>query len=160
MAEDTIKTIVKLMNTLVQLPNMQSRLDESLSKLITVPQDVGQFGPNFTHFLTEIYQLFFKNDEHNNSSSEFVATKLSLTCDFIDGILQYIQSNLEQFKEAFTNSKTTQIPQVFYNILYWPLSVTMNRNEVNLFYCYRFTVDAIKHFFSHLNIIYLHTLAN
>ncbi|XP_055318970.1 telomere-associated protein RIF1 [Sitodiplosis mosellana] len=131
--DDTIKAIAKLMNTLIQLPSMQSRFNESLSKLMAVPQDANLVVPNFTHFLTEIHEQFFKNDNQAANTGEINANKLTISCEFIDGILQYIHTNSEQLKETLSNSKTTQIPQVFYNILYWPLSMALNRNEFDVY---------------------------
>lgn len=144
-SDETIKVIAKLMDTMAmstlnQLPIMQLRFNESLSKLMAIPQDAGVFLPNFAHFLSEIYEQFFKkDDETENDNNVYVnANRVSISYDFIDGILSYIETNSEQLKEMFSNSKTTQIPQAFYNILYWPLSMALNRIEVSfffLFYC-------------------------
>lgn len=139
-SDETIKAIAKLMDTmaistLTQLPNMQSRFNESLSKLMAVPQDASLFVPNFAHFLSEIYEQFFKKDDETeeNSNVDVNANRVSISYDFIDGILSYIETNSEQLKEMFADSKTPQIPQAFYNILYWPLSMALNRIEVSLF---------------------------
>lgn len=144
--EDTIKAIAKLMNSLIQLPTMQSRFNESLSKFMAVPEDVNLFEQNFTHFLTEIYDEFFKYDAQLNTTTEYNANKMEISCQFIDGILQYIQTHSDQLKEKFSNSKSTQIPQVFYNILYKPLSLALSRNEVSLllFIVFFFTLSLLN----------------
>lgn len=145
MADDRIKAIIKLMNTVKQLPSMQTYFNDTLSKVLTAPQDVNLFEQNFNHFLTEIYEGVFKNDDHANIST---ANNLSVIYDFIDGILQYIQTNSNQLKAALSNSKTSQIPKVFYNILYWPLSLALNRIEVSVFFFCN-TADQIKFKFFH-----------
>lgn len=123
--DDQIKTIIRLMNTLILLPSMQSRFSESLSKLLVVPQENNNIESNFAHFLNEIYDQFFKTDGKIDSVSEKYSNKLTISYEFVHCILQYIQINADKFKEM-------QIPQIFYNILYWPLSLPLNRNEVIL----------------------------
>lgn len=130
MGEDKVKTIVKFMNTMVQLPNMKSRLDESLAKLLETVSysDVKQFEKSFTFFLTEFYEKFIQSKDEQ--STGFHAKKLTITYEFIDCILQYIKNNADKVKEM--HSKNVQTLQVFYKILYWPLSLYLHRNEVSL----------------------------
>ncbi|XP_031630686.1 telomere-associated protein RIF1 [Contarinia nasturtii] len=126
LSEEKVKTIVKLMNTMVQLPNMKSRLDESLAKLLSVShQDDKEFEKNFTFFLTEFYEQFIQNEDEQ--SNGFHAKKLTITYEFIDCILQYIQCNAEKANEMY--AKNVHTLQVFYKILYWPLSLYLHRNE-------------------------------
>lgn len=124
LTEDMVKTIAQLMNTLILLPSMQSRFSQSLSKLLVTPQDTSDSERIFLHLLNEIYNQFFNNNEQIDRSSEKFVNKLTIGYEFVDCILQYIQINADTFK-------IKQIPQVFYKMLYWPLSLPLNRVEVN-----------------------------
>lgn len=123
LTDEMIKTIARLMNTLILLPSMQSRFSESLSLLLATPQDNSDYEHKFAHFLNGIYNQFFSNDEKIDRTSEKYANKLTIGYEFVECILQYIQTNADIFKK-----KT--IPQVFYKMLYWPLSLPLNRIEV------------------------------
>lgn len=125
--EDMIRTIIGLMKTLILLPSMQSRFSESLSKLLVVSHKVDNIESNFAHFLNEVYDQFYKTDEKIDIASEKYTNKLTISYEFVERILQYIQINADKFKKM-------QIPQIFYNILYWPLSLPLNRNEVILLF--------------------------
>lgn len=128
--EDLINTISKLMNTMILLPSMQTRFNESLANVLVKSHDANHFEQNFTHFLIEIYDQFYKIEDNVDNTSEKFANKLVLSYKFIDCILQYIQANADNIKETLSDSENVQMPQVFYNILYWPLSLRLNRNEV------------------------------
>lgn len=133
--EDVFKIVAKLMNTMVLLPSMQWLLNESLLKLLSTfqePEYFSQFDQNFMQFLAEIYNQFFINNEIIDPSSEHHSHKLTVSYDFIHYILSFIQSTADKIKEMPGNeSKIMQIPQVFYSILYWPLSLSLAKSEVN-----------------------------
>lgn len=133
--EDVFKIVAKLMNTMVLLPSMQWLLNESLLKLLSTfqePEYFSEFDQNFMQFLAEIYNQFFINNEIIDPSSEHHSHKLTVSYDFIHYILSFIQSTADKIKEMPGNkSKIMQIPQVFYSILYWPLSLSLAKSEVN-----------------------------
>lgn len=133
---DVFKIVAKLMNTIILLPSMQWLFNESLLKILSTLQDpthFDRFDQNFMEFLTEIYEQFFKNNAIVHSSSEHHAHKLTVSYDFITYILSFIQSTADKIKEIPENkTKNMQIPQVFYSILYWPLSLALGKSEVNI----------------------------
>lgn len=145
LTKDTINTVSKFMNTLVQMPKQRTRFNDSLLKLLVATDGSSNFEHMFTQFLTDIYEQFIKNNEH---SAEALINKLTITYDLIDCILQYIQSNADKLKAMPSNSKMVQVPEIFYNILYWPLSLPLSRNEVSFFFDLFFFSQhiAIHHF--------------
>lgn len=146
---DVFKIVAKLMNTIILLPSMQWLFNESLLKILSTLQDpthFDRFDQNFMEFLTEIYEQFFKNNAIVHSSSEHHAHKLTVSYDFITYILSFIQSTADKIKEIpESKTKNMQIPQVFYSILYWPLSLALGKSEVNM--CLLFIKFANWHFY-------------
>lgn len=117
------------MKVMILSPNMQSRLDVWLSKLLAVPQNEHQFEQNFNHLLTEVYEQFFKDNEPPDSTSDYLDNKFTICCEFINSILSYMQANADHIKQML--SKNAEFPQVFYDILYWPLLLALNKTEVS-----------------------------
>lgn len=136
LSKSVYKIVAKLMNTLVLLPEMQWVLDESLLKLLSTfehADNIDQFDSNFRQFLAEIYDEFFKPNDLVEATSEHHAHKLTVSYDFINYILSFMQSTADKLKELpeGSNSQAIQMPQPFYSILYWPLSLSLAKSEVS-----------------------------
>lgn len=132
-SENVSKSVAKYLDVVIRLPKNQWRFEALLSKLLATPvQDVEQFYENFTNFLTIIDEQFFKT---NVRPTELVTTQSDLPmmcCQFINCILSYIQLNADAFKEIRSNASIMRIPQIFFNIIYWPLSFSLSKNDVSL----------------------------
>lgn len=133
-ADDVSKTVAKYMNVAVRFPKNQWRFEASLSKLLAVPvQDFDEFYQYFTKFLTVIDEHFFKIkkcDQLDETTNESLDVPM-MCCQFINCILSYIQINADAFKEIRSNATNIRIPQVFFNIIYWPLSYSLSKNDVS-----------------------------
>lgn len=129
---DVSALIAKYMHASSTLPSIPSNFECSLSKLLAHHQNADDFIRNFTNFLTVIDEQMFRNTEHANNSTEYFQNKFQICCEFVNAILTHIQLNANAFKPLRPNSKTTtRIPNVFYRIVFWPLSLQLSKNEVS-----------------------------
>lgn len=130
--ESVSTTIAKYMNAASTLPNVPVNFERSLSRLLANYQDATDFVRNFTNFLTIIDEQMLRNTEHASNSTEYFQNKFKICCEFVNAVLNHIHLNADAFKPLRPNSKiTTRIPNVFYRILFWPLSLQLNKNEVS-----------------------------
>lgn len=126
-------TIAKYMHGCSTLPSIPANFELSLSKLLANHQDATDFVRNFTSFLTIIDEQMFSNTEHASNSTEYFQNKFKICCEFVNAILNQIQWNADAFKPLRPNAKTAaRIPNVFYRIVFWPLSLQLSKAEVNL----------------------------
>lgn len=129
---DVSKIIAKYMHASSTLPTIPSNFEYSLSKLLANHQDADDFVRHFTQFLTIIDEQMFKNTEHASNSTEYFQNKFQICCEFVNAILTHIQLNANAFKPLRPSSKTTtRIPNVFYRIVFWPLSLHLDKDEVS-----------------------------
>lgn len=143
--DDSVSTMIaKYMHASSTLPTIPSNFECALSKLLAMHQNADDFVRNFTNFLTIIDEEMFKNTEHASNSTEYFQNKFRICCEFVNAILTHIQLNANAFKPLRPSSKTTtRIPTVFYRIVFWPLSLQLDKNEVSsrlvlFFSCFHF----------------------
>lgn len=126
-AENVCKTIAKFMNTIIIMPNMPSHFEDSLKKLLAVPVDSNEFERNLSKLLTVIDEEFFKCNQTATDSIYYFSNKFTISSEFINCILAHIQMN------ANTTAKSMRIPSVFYNVIFWPLTLSLDKAEVSFF---------------------------
>lgn len=143
LTQDVSNVVVSVMKNMLKLPNMQSQLQEPLSKLLAaVPADLTHFEKNFTSFLSDVHAQCFENSVAANANEEDRVNHFSVSIDFINCILSHIEGIID--KGAPSELKHMQIPQVFYEILYWPLSLTIVSVGQNLSQVYTISRDVSK----------------
>lgn len=124
--------IAKYMHATSTLPSIPSNFECKLSKLLANHQSADDFIRNFTNFLTVVDEQMFKNTELASNSTEYFRNKFEICCEFVNVILTHIQLNANAFKPLRPSSKaTTRIPSVLYRIVFWPLSLHLEKHEVN-----------------------------
>lgn len=127
---DVSESVAKFMNICLRYPNTQSRFETSLSRLLSVPEvNVEQFFQNLSNFLSIIDEQVFKSNEQSSEMTLLDAPMMC--CQFINCILTYIQSNADAFKTIQLNTTNLRIPPLFFNIIYWPLSFSLSKDDVS-----------------------------
>lgn len=127
---DVSKSVAKFMNICLLYPSNQLRFETSLTNLLAVPRvSVEQMFENLSNFLSIIDEQVFKCNEQSSEITSLDAPMMC--CQFINCILTYIQSNADAFKTIQLNSTNLRIPPVFFNIIYWPLSFSLSKDDVS-----------------------------
>lgn len=134
MTQDIIDTTLKYLDILVRLHDIAPLLGEMLAKPLTLPTDPIYFDHNIHTFLTELHQRFFQkakcsaNDRHV-TADEFTLNKYTIWSTAFLNVSSFVQSNSNESNNKFYINDF-DLFEVYCTYVYWPLSLTLARNEV------------------------------
>lgn len=128
---EVINTAVKYFDVLVRLPHLTERFSEPSTNLL--PAAPSSFDRQFYTFLMELHQKFFTESKYSDTDAniameEFILNKYSIWFKVFLNLLTLIENSSVELTDTFNIS---ELNEVYYQYLYWPLSLKLARNEVS-----------------------------
>lgn len=154
---EMIQIAIKYFEVLVRLPDLSKRFSELSTNLF--PTAPASFDRQFYTLLMELHQQFFIKSKYsdidtNIAMDEFILNKYTIWLKVFLNLSTLIQNSSTMLTDTFNSG---ELNEVYYQYLYWPLSLTLAKNEV----CYLFitkTKTCLRFQFNFLSFFYCYII--